>query len=278
MNKFQHSIILVLSCFLIFFQQAIRSQNTRLLRNPAISSNKIAFCYASDIWIANLDGSESKRLTVFEGVESDPHFSPDGKTIAFSAEYEGNTDIYIVPIEGGEPKRLTWHPGPDIVIGWTPDGKNVLFVSGRTRAPRLYTDQLWTVSTSGTTPTRFILPRAINGKYSPDGNHFVFEKNMRWETEFRVYRGGQNTSLKIFDFANQTTEEIPWKNSWDNSPVWLGDDIFFLSDRDSVMNVWKFNYKTKDQKQLTFFKDFDCKNLEGAMVKSFLKKEVICLQ
>ena len=272
MKKKINSFVFLLSFWVLLAPQTISSQGTRLLRTPAISNNKIAFCYASDIWTANPDGSESKRLTVFEGVESDPHFSPDGKLVAFSAQYEGNTDVYVVPAEGGEPKRLTWHPGPDIGIGWTPDGKNVMFVSGRTRAPRAYNDQIWLASLSGSTPTRFILPSAVNGKYSPDGNLFVFEKNMRWESEFRLYRGGQNTSLKIFDLTNHTTNELPWENSWDNSPVWLGDEIFFLSDRDSIMNVWKYNYKTKDLKQLTFFKDFDCKNLEGTGGKLIFEK------
>src|SRR5438093_8015171 len=104
---------------------------TRLLRTPAVSATQIAFAYANNIWVVERTGGLARRLTSFQGQTSNPHFSPDGKWIAFSAEYAGNTDVYVAPAEGGEPKRLTWHPGADMVQGWTPDGKAVLFASGR---------------------------------------------------------------------------------------------------------------------------------------------------
>src|SRR5882762_3977962 len=103
---------------------AIDVHDTRMLSQPAISAGHIAFIYAEDLWIANTDGSQPRRLTVDEGIESNPVFSPDGKLIAFSAQYDGNTDVFIIPIEGGVPKRLTWHPAADIVRGFTPDGKS----------------------------------------------------------------------------------------------------------------------------------------------------------
>ena len=110
-------------------------EETRLLRNPAISDTQIAFVYANDIWIAGLEGGDARRLTTFTGAETNPHFSPDGTMIAFSGEYDGNVDVYVVPLAGGEPRRLTWHPGFDGVRGWTVDGKSVLFASGRSNAP-----------------------------------------------------------------------------------------------------------------------------------------------
>jgi tricorn protease len=243
--------------------QLVNAQGTRLLRNPSISAENIAFAYAGDIWLANLDGSNVKRITAFDGVESNPRFSPDGKTIAFTGEYDGNYDVYTVPVTGGDPKRLTWHPGPDIVRTWTPDGKSIIFASGRTRVPIPIPDQLWTVSLDGSTPSRFIVPRAVNGKFSPDGKRFVYEEIYPWESEFRNYRGGQNNPLRIFDLQTYEVEKLPWENTRDINPVWIGDLIYFLSDRDFGMNIWSFNTQTKELQQITFFKEFDCKNLQG---------------
>jgi tricorn protease len=197
-------------------------------------------------------------------VESNPHFSPNGKQIAFTGQYDGNTDVFMVPIEGGEPKRMTYHPGPDLVQGFTLDSENILFTSGRSRVPNPNADQLWTVPIKGGMPTKFIVPRAINGKFSPDGKQFVFEEIDPWENEFRNYRGGQNAPLKIFDFQSQATEKMPWQNSRDINPVWFEKQIYFLSDRDFGMNIWSYNTDNKQVRQVTFFKEFDCKSLEGS--------------
>src|SRR5580700_5455728 len=119
---------------LVIFGSAIPAASgpgTRMLRQPTVSATQIAFAYANNIWIVERAGGTARRLTSFQGQTGDPHFSSDGKWIAFSSGYAGNEDVYVVPSEGGEPKRLTWHPGNDTVQGWTPDGKSVLFVSGR---------------------------------------------------------------------------------------------------------------------------------------------------
>ncbi len=225
-------------CFaFLFFFKNTQAQDTQLLRNPTISSSHISFVFGGDIWLADLDGKNVKRITTYQGVESNPHFSPNGKQIAFTGQYDGNTDVFMVPIDGGEPKRMTYHPGPDLVQGFTPDGENILFTSGRSRVPNPNADQLWTVSIKGGMPTKFIVPRAVNGKYSPDGKKFVFEEIDPWEDEFRNYRGGQNAPLKIFDFQSQATEKMPWQNSRDMNPVWFEKQIYFLSDRDFGMNI-----------------------------------------
>src|SRR5581483_6806427 len=135
--------LLVLFLSLPLFSMAIDSRDTRMLSQPAISADHIAFIYAQDLWVANVDGSQPRRLTVSEGVESSPVFSPDGKLIAFSGQYDGNVDVFLIPVEGGVPRRLTWHPAPDLVRGFTPDGKAVLFASQRfvftNRYMKLYT-------------------------------------------------------------------------------------------------------------------------------------------
>ena len=251
------------ACFILLFGQNSIAQGTRLLRNAAISSSNIAFVYGGDIWLANQDGSNVKRLTTYQGVESNPHFSPDGKTLAFTGQYDGNTDVFIVSIQGGEPQRLTWHPGVDLVKGWTPDGANVLFASARIQVPNSRLDQLWTVSIKGGMPTQFTIPRVVDGKYSSDSKQFVYEEIAPWEDEFRNYRGGQNTPLRIIDLKSFAVEKMPWQNSRDICPVWIGNQIYFLSDRDLAMNIWSYDTQKKTLKQITFFKEFDCKNLEG---------------
>lgn len=256
-------VAVIIAIWALIFNTKVVAQETRLIRNPVISKDKISFVYAGDIWVANLDGSNVKRITAFEGVEANPHFSPDGSSIAFTGEYDGNTDVYLVAVTGGEPKRLTWHPGPDLVIGWSPDGREVVFASGRLRAPYPDPDQLWKISILGGNPTPFILPKAVNGKFSPDGKQFVYEEVLPWENEFRNYRGGQNTPLRIFDFQTYAVLKLPWENSRDIKPVWMNDMIYFLSDRDLAMNIWSYQVSTKKVQQLTFFKEFDCKNLEG---------------
>ena len=202
-----------------------QAQDTRLLRDPAMSKDKIAFVYAGDIWLANPDGANVKRITAFEGVEADPHFSPDGATIAFTGEYDGNTDVYVVPTAGGEPKRLSWHPAPDFVRGWSPDGSEVIFASGCIRAPYPEADQLWKIPLKGGNPIPLIVPKAGNGKFSPDGKQFVYEEIVPWEQEFRNYRGGQNSLLRIFDFQNNTVIKLPWGNSRDIEPVCMHTNI-----------------------------------------------------
>ncbi len=255
-------IFLTMLFLVLGTSQKLAAQESRLLRNPTISANHISFAYAGDIWLADTDGSKARRVTTFPGVESEPHFSPDGQQIAFTGEYDGNTDVFVVPVAGGNPTRLTWHPGADLVRGWTEDGK-ILFASGRTRVPYPLADQLWTVKVDGSMPERFVVPRAINGKFSPDSKNFVFEEIFPWESEFRNYRGGQNTALRIMDLQSYEVEKLPWEDSRDMDPVWIDEHIYFLSDRDHGMNVWDYDTQSKSVKQLTFFKEFDCKNLEG---------------
>ncbi len=234
---------------------------TRLLRTPTISATQIAFAYANNIWVVERAGGRARRLTSFQGQTSNPHFSPDGKLIAFSAEYAGNTDVYVVPAEGGEPKRLTWRPGNDVAQGWTHDGKSVLFASGRaTWAPNA-APRFWTVPAEGGVEEPMALPRGYQGKISPDGTRIAYRMNNSWDEERRNYRGGQNRPIWIVDLKSYDLVSPPWTDSKDVDPVWVGDAVYFISDRDGVANVWVYETKSKKLTQVTRFTDFDVKSL-----------------
>jgi tricorn protease len=247
---------------LFLVPQVLAAQESRLLRNPDISDTQIVFTYGGDLWVAPRTGGEAYRLTSFPGLESDPYFSPDGNQVAFSAEYDGNTDVYVVPIAGGEPHRLTWHPGEDIARGWTPDGLRVLFASGRTSAPISY-PKFWTVALTGGMPQPLPIPRVFKGSYSPDGTRLAYQMIEPWESEFRNYRGGQNNPIRIINLASLQEEKLPWEGSSDNSPVWLENTVYFLSDRDYAMNVWAYDLGSRQLRQLTHFRDFDAKQIAG---------------
>ncbi len=237
------------------------SQETRILRTPDISANHITFVYANDIWLADHQGKNVKRLTSFFGGEFDPFFSPDGKTIAFTGEYDGNFDVYTVPVTGGEPERLTWHPGFDQVKGWTPDGSAVVFHSARESAPTGSMAKFYTIGLKDAFPKALPLPRVTRGDISPDGKSIVYQKINPWESEFRNYRGGQCNPIRIADLQSLAVTELPWNGANDINPVYVGKDIYYLTDRDFSMNVWSYDAVSKTVKQVTTFRDFDCKNL-----------------
>jgi tricorn protease len=234
---------------------------TRLLRQPTISATQVAFSYANNLWIASRDGGDARRLTSFQGVTSNPYFSPDGRWIAFSGQYAGNTDVYVVAADGGEPRRLTWHPGNDVAQGWTPDGGRVLFTSSR--ASPNGQPKFWTVSREGDVEQPMALPRAFQGKLSPDGRRVAYRMNGSWDDERRNYRGGQNRPIWIVDLASHELVTPPWTDSKDIDPVWIGDVVYFASDRDGVHNVWSFDTRSRALEQLTTFTDFDVKALDA---------------
>jgi tricorn protease len=236
---------------------------TLLLREPSVSDRNVVFAYANNIWVTGREGGDAQRLTSFQGETSNPRLSPDGNWVAFSGQYGGNSDVYLVPVEGGEPKRLTWHLADDEVVGWTPDGKSVVFTSGRTSAPTPGVTKFWTVSVDGGLPQALAIPRGSEGHYSPDGKRFAYRMTNYWDPEWRNYRGGQNRPVWIMDLATREIESPPWTDSKDTEPVWAGDKVFFLSDRDWLVNVWSYDTKTKQLAQVTHFKDYDIKSLES---------------
>jgi tricorn protease len=244
--------------------------STRLLRSPTVSASQIAFAYANNIWVVSRAGGRARRLTSFQGQTLNPHFSPDGKWIAFSGEYAGNMDVYVVPAEGGEPRRLTWHPAADLVQGWTPDGRRIVFASGRATWAPSAAPRFWTVPVEGGVEEPMALPRAYQGKISPDGTRVAYRMNNSWDEERRNYRGGQNRPIWIVDLKTYDLVTPPWTDSKDMDPAWVGDTVYFISDRDGVANIWSFDTRTKKLAQATMFRDFDVKTLDaGAGVLVF---------
>ena len=252
------------------------AEPTRMLRSPTVSPTRIAFAYAQNIWVVDRAGGVARRITSFQGQTANPHFSPDGKWIAFSGEYAGNLDVYVVSAEGGEPKRLTWHPGVDDVQGWTPDGQSVVFASGRATWAPSGVPRFWTVPAAGGPEQPLPLPRAYQGRISPDGSRIAYRLNNSWDEERRNYRGGQNRPVWITDLKTLETVTPPWDGSKDMDPAWLGETVYFISDRDGVANVWSFDTKSKTLAQETRFTDFDVKRLDsGAGVVVFEQAGVI---
>jgi tricorn protease len=247
---------------------AIDPSDTRLLSSPAVSAKHIAFVYANDLWVADLDGSHVRRLTTDLGNEGPPVFSPDGNLVAFSAQYDGNVDVYIVPVAGGIPKRLTWHPGADQVQGFTPDGKSVLFASGRSSFSGRYT-YLFTVPVAGGFPESLPVPYAYRAVFSPDGAKLAYNPLYDAFTQWKNYRGGTVSTISILDLKTLAVEKIPQPpgRSNDPGPIWMGDKVYFRSDRNGEFNLFSYDLKTKEIKQLTFYKDFPVLNASAGAGK-----------
>jgi tricorn protease len=241
---------------------------TRLLREPTVSRTQIAFSYANDIWVVARSGGDATRVTTFPGTEAHPQFSPDGAHIAFTAEYDGNTDVYIVSAQGGEPTRLTWHPGDDLVRGWTSDGRSVIFASDRTGAPVPY-ERLWTMSVDGGQAQPMAMPRAFAGSPAPTGAQFAYQQLPPPNTQWRNYRGGQTQPIRLIDLDDYDEVTVPWDNSNDLDPVWVGTTLYFLSDRDWAQNVYAYDTNAQRLRQITTFSEYDVKSLDaggGAVV------------
>lgn len=241
---------------------ATAADDTRLLSMPAVGGKKIAFVYGEDLWTADLDGKNPKRLTTDLGVESYPVFSPDGGTLAFSAQYDGNTDVYTLPAEGGTPMRLTYHPGPDLVRGFTPTGDAILFSSNRNVFSNRHS-QLFTVPLAGGMPTQLPIPWGFEACYSPDGKFIAYTPVRDVTAQWKHYRGGSNSRIWVYNVATHDVVEIPQPKDRCNDldPNWVGDTIYFRSDRAGEFNVFAFKPNgskptTDDVKQVTEFKDF----------------------
>lgn len=248
------------------------AQGTRLLQQPTLSATHIAFVYGGDVWVSELNGQRVVRLTSTPAVERDPHFSPDGKSIAFTSNRSGGNAVYTVPVEGGTPTRLTWHPSASGARGWTPDGKKVLYASTRETAPTGY-ERLWTVGTDGGPSTLLTAQWGTDGSLSPDGTRIALDRVDRWDSEWRAYRGGQNTPLVVLNLKDHSETLIPNESTTDIQPLWIGETVYFLSDRDWTSNVWAFTPGTGALKQVTTLKGADIKWLGGNSNQLVIERE-----
>jgi tricorn protease len=239
------------AAFLALISLAAYAAKPNIYQHPALSQNLIAFGYAGDLWTVPRDGGRATRLTVGVGIETAPVFSPDGQTIAFTGEYDGNTDVFTIPATGGIPHRITYHPAADFAVGWTPDGSHIIFRSSRDAASR-YT-QLYSVPASGGVAVALPLPMAYSGELSPDGSEiaysplapafgFDYTNFVAWGN----YRGGRASTIWITTLPGLTSTEIPHEVASDYSPVYAGKQIYFLSGRDSGhIGIFKYDRASK---------------------------------
>ncbi len=232
--------------------------DARMLRQPAVSADKIAFVYAGDIWLVAKTGGVAARLSSPLGEESFPRFSPDGTKIAYSADYDGNTDVYVVPTAGGEPVRLTHHPMADRVVGWHPDGKRVLFASSRESGRQRY-NQFYLVSVDGGLPEKLPVPYGEFGAFSPDASRFVYMPMSQDFRNWKRYRGGWAPDLWIFDLKTFAARNITNNAANDAQPMWYRNTIYFISDRGAEQrnNIWAEDMASGAVRQVTEFNDFD---------------------
>ncbi len=231
-----------------------------LAQEPTLSKTAIVFSYGGYLWSVPREGGEARQLTT-GGHERFPIFSPDGTRIAFTGQYDGNTDVYVMPAEGGAPKRLTWHPDQDVTVGWTPDGKRVLFLSTRDA----YADftRFYTVPVEGGVVEVLPMWRAFEGAYSPDGTRMAYVPNLQWQAAWKRYRGGQTTPIYIVRLSDLRLEKLPRDNSNDANPVWFGDTVYFLSDRNGPVTLFAYDTKSKSVKQAVENKGFDLKSVSA---------------
>lgn len=231
-----------------------------LAQSPTMSRSQIVFSWGDHLWSVPRTGGVAKRLTT-TGHEARAVFSPDGRWIAYRGEVDGNYDVYVIPAEGGEPRRLTYHPGADEPVGWTPDGKKVLFTS--TRESYANFQRLYTAPLEGGWQGALPMWRAVEGAYSPDGSRVAYVPNNKWQKEWKRYRGGQATPIWLARLSDLQIEKIPRDRSNDSQPVWVGDIVYFLSDRDGPVSLYAYDTRSKAVRRLIDNRGLDLKSLSG---------------
>ncbi len=218
-----------------------------LIEHVTINKTHIVFSYAGDIWAVERAGGDARRLTETPADEGFPVFSPDGSRLAFSRQIGGDWDVFIMPAAGGEARRLTYMPEHDLVMNWTPDGRSILFRSHRDEETQF---RLYTIAVNGVFPSPLPLPQGFTGSYSSDGSRIAYTPKPS-PGEWRYYRGGAVTPVWIADLATGAVEKLPHGNYNDRQPMWIGNKIYFVSDRTGHANLFVYDLSTKQTRQLT---------------------------
>ncbi|MBK9374423.1 MAG: PD40 domain-containing protein [Holophagales bacterium] len=241
---------------------------TKMLTQPALSADRVAFVYGNDIWTSRVDGTGVARITSGPGAKTSPAFSPDGSLLAFTGELDGNLDVFVAPATGGVPRRLTWHPSRDTVQGFTPDGKAVLFASPREAFNNRH-DQLYTVPVEGGLETKLPIPHAARAVYSPDGKTIAYTPNRPAHLQWKRYRGGTVSRIWLYDVATHAVVKVPQPEGRCNdlTPAWVGETLYLTSDRDGEFNVYAFDAKAKSLAKVTSHADFPVLNAASAAGK-----------
>jgi len=234
---------------------ALSPEKKLLMRFPDICGEKIVFVYGEDIWCAPAKGGIATRLTIHDGEERFPKFSPDGEMIAFTGEYDGNADVYVMSIQGGEITRVTYHPGYDEVVGWHPTKNKILFRSTRHSFSRF--SRLFLISPDGTGIEELILHEAAQGSFSPDGTKIAYNRGSRENRTWKRYKGGTAQDIYLYDFDKNKDRKLTEFKGTDRIPMWFGDRIFFSSDRDRVLNIYSYDLKSEKIEQITKHSEYD---------------------
>ena len=256
--------------FVVASMQLTAQEEARLLRFPTVSGNQLVFSYAGDLYTTGIDGGIARKLTSHNGYEMFPKFSPDGTEIAFTGQYDGNTEVFKVPASGGVPVRLTYtatlgrddigdRMGPNnIVMTWSPNGKNIVYRSRR-HSFNDFRGQLYSVDTSGGLSTEIPLSDGGFCSYSPNGEKLAFNWVFREFRTWKYYRGGMADDIRVYDFKSGDVEKITDNPAQDIIPMWIDNEIYYLSDRDRTMNLFAYNTETKATRKVTNFTDYDIK-------------------
>jgi tricorn protease len=271
-REFMKRLVLILTVICIYalipyraMAQSATTDAPLLLQSPTLSKTQVAFTYGGDIWIVDRAGGEARRLVTGTGLNSGPMFSPDGTLVAYTGDYDSNQDVYVVPAAGGEPRRLTHHPATDVVVGWTPDGKNILFRSQRNSYSRF--EQLFTVPVTGGLPKAVPLPIGVQGSFSPDESQIAyvpFWNRARGAGQgyiaIKQYKGGTTARIWVAKLSDSSVVQIP-HGDWDDfCPMWVGDKVYFLSNRTGRAALFSYDTKSKEIKELLQATGFDIKS------------------
>lgn len=257
--------VLVFLSLIVIAQLSFGQISAKLMRYSDVSDQQITFVYGGDIWIMPKTGGIAIQLTHSPGEESWPKFSPDGKSLAYSASYNGNVDVYVLPVTGGVPTRVTYNSFDDRLVDWHPDGELLLIASKRESGRQSYS-QFYLVRKEGGMPEKLPIPYGELGSFSPDGMQLAYITKITENYPFKRYRGGLTSDILIHDFTSKQATNITSSLAIEGKPAWVGEKVFFLSDRGEKMrlNVWEYDSREKQATQVTFMEDFDISSLSAS--------------